>query len=314
MARHIEFLDRGVVNSNYQVDLGPGSSDKAKLSGVWPPWPATVRLRLTRSAEATDREAAIARLLAGRNPTLAPTELASERLDVPEPHTASLWSWLVGASLEELTLDHAGQVLLAVDLAAALGQLHDETLHGFGRLNPDLTVARAPGFDRPALRWLDDLARRIAVRLENPAHGLAPAVVSRLKLAVARAMAPLWSLAPVAGTLVHGDLSSGNIIIRMDDGHPRLAGLLDWEMARSADPVVDAVSADFELTPRWPVLAAHLIERLRTMTPEQWDRRFDLASMPLLLDSRMVARVRHAELLLVRLDVRLNAIIEAWAG
>lgn len=302
-ARHIEFLEGGVVNSNYRVDLVPASPDQ----------PLQVRLRLTRSPVATDREAALATRLAMAYPGLVAQPLAFERYTEPEVHIASLWSWIEGSALEELSLDAAAQESLADELAVALRQVHGETVEGFGRLQVDLSVANAPGFDRPAARWLDDLARRIAVRLENPAHGLPADVTSSLKLAVARAMAPLWSHASTPGSLVHGDLSAGNIIVSVLDGRPRLAGLIDWEMSRSADPAVDAASAEFELTARWPHLVARLIHQLREQTPDNWDRRFDLAAVPLLLDARMVARVRCSTPLTSQVDRRLLAIIERWA-
>ena len=302
-ARHIEFLDRGVVNSNYRVDLNTVSPDQ----------PNTVRLRLTRSREATDRETALATRLSAAHAGLAARPLASDHYSAPEAHTASLWSWIEGDALEEATLPPAAEESLGDQLAEALHRLHGEMVDGFGRLEVDLRVANAPGFERPAARWLDDLARRLAVRLENPAHGLTPEFASRLKVAVARAMASLWSKAPRTGSLVHGDLSAGNIIIKLHEGRAHLAGLIDWEMSRSADPAVDAASAEFELSARWPHLVTRLLDRLRERTPDDWDRRFDLAAMPLLLDARMVARVRHSVPLTERVDARLLAIVDRWS-
>jgi aminoglycoside phosphotransferase (APT) family kinase protein len=291
-ARHIEFLDRGVVNSNYRIDLeGPGTG------------PGTLRLRLSRSGEATAREAA----LALRLPFAAPRCLVSEPIDLPEPHVASLWTWLDGTTLEDAPGDDAA---LGDDLARRLLDLHEVTLPGFGRLLPDLTPANAAGFARPAARWLDDLAHRLAVRLENPAHGFDAAALSAVRTAVARAMAPLWSRPVARACLVHGDLSPGNLVIGPDG---RLAGLIDWEMARAADPAVDAASLDFELAPRWPDLAARALERLAAHSPEDWERRLDLARVPLLIDARMVARARHSATLLERVDVGLEALIARWS-
>ncbi|MDZ4803619.1 MAG: aminoglycoside phosphotransferase family protein [Candidatus Eisenbacteria bacterium] len=303
-ARHIEFLERGVVNSNYRVDLIPASTDQ----------PKQVRLRLTRRPEATGREAALTTRLLAAHPGLVARPLAFESCVEPEAHIASLWTWIEGATLEEMSLDAGAEESLGDELAAALHDVHGETVEGFGRLKADLRVADAPGFDRPALRWLDDLARRIAVRLENPAHGLAPDALSPLKLAVARAMAPLWSVPSTSGSLVHGDLSAGNILVSLQDGRPRLAGLIDWEMCRSADPAVDAASAEFELSTRWPILAKRLSENLRAQTPDNWDRRFDLAAVPLLLDARMVALVRHSAPLTERVDARLAAMATRWSN
>lgn len=302
-ARHIEFLEGGVVNSNYRVDLIPARPDQ----------PDQVRLRLTRSSEATDREAALATLLSAHMGLVA-RPLAFDRYTEPEAHTASLWSWIDGSALDEMSFDVAAQESLGDELAAALQVIHGETVDGFGRLQVDLSVARAPGFDRPASRWLDDLARRTAVRIENPAHGLSPGITARLKLAVARAMAPLWPIAPTRGSLVHGDLSPGNIIVGREPGQPRLAGLIDWEMSRSADPAVDAASAEFELGTRWPHLVTRLIRHLRNQTPDQWDRRLDLAAVPLLLDARMVARVRCSAPLTERVDMRLDELIDRWSS
>lgn len=299
-ARHIEFLDRGVVNSNYRVDLAPGEAPPVP-SAEAPP--ATLRLRLSRSAEATTREAA----LAGRLPIAAPRLLVSEALTTPEPHVASLWTWLDGATLEEQPRDDAA---LGEELAERLIRTHEVTFPGHGRFLPDLAVANAAGFDRPAARWLDDLAHRLAVRLENPAHGLDTAAVSALRTAAARAMAPLWSRPAAPGCLVHGDLSPGNLVVGPDG---RLVGLLDWEMARAADPAVDAASIDFELSERWPQLASRALERLAVHSPVDWERRLDLARLPLLVDARMVARVRHSAPLLARVDDKLEAIVSRWS-
>ncbi|HEX7878992.1 MAG TPA: phosphotransferase [Candidatus Eisenbacteria bacterium] len=292
-ARHIDFLDRGVVNSNYRVDLEPTDSG-----------PTTVRLRLSRSAEATAREAA----LADRLPDGTPRCLVTEACDAPEPHVASLWTWLEGRTLEEHPNDSAG---LGDDLADFLLPVHATTFPGYGRLTPGLDVANAPGFHRPSARWLDDLAHRVAVRLENPAHGLAPDMTLALRTAAARVMAPLWSRPPAPGSLVHGDLSPGNIIIAPDGC---AVGLLDWEMARAADPAVDAASIDFELADRWPLLAARALERLAAGSPDEWERRLDLARLPLLIDARMVARVRHSAPLLERVDARLDSLVSRWSG
>jgi aminoglycoside phosphotransferase (APT) family kinase protein len=290
-ARHIEFLDGGVVNSNYRVDLDPEAPTR------------TVRLRLSRSAEAAAREAA----LAGRIDFPVPRWLAAESVAGPEPHTASLWSWIDGTPLDERNVDDTAT---GARLAEALGRAHDVTFEGHGRLHPDLAVANAAGFARPAARWLDDLAHRLAIRLENPAHGLEPARVAAVRAASARAMAPLWSRPAAPGRLVHGDLSPGNILL---DAAGRVSGLLDWEMARAGDPAVDAASIDFELSERWPRLAAGALAALETRTPDEWPRRLDLARLPLLLDARMVAVARRSSPSLARVDERLEAIVARWA-
>lgn len=45
--------------------------------------------------------------------------------------------------------------------------------------------------------------------------------------------------ASASTTIVHGDYRLGNVMFRLDRGHPELAAILDWEMATLGDPLAD---------------------------------------------------------------------------
>ena len=126
-----------------------------------------------------------------------------------------------------------------------------------------VTTALPSRFDAPPLRRklvfaaVDALAALHAVPLEGPLaqigrpDGYLARQVSRFAaLAERDPVRPLPEIARLAGWLrertpetrrqsvVHGDFRLGNIIYS-DDSEPRIAAVLDWEMATAGDPLAD---------------------------------------------------------------------------
>lgn len=320
------FIPRGVVNSNYCVELMPVSSAV----------PARVLLRLSRSGEGALREGAIGAMPGGLPGCLIPRLLGSEMVERPEPHRRSLFNWIDGRPLDAVAPDGdppGGSLPAAAEaLGRALAALHGRALPAFGRLTPDLAVA-APA----AAGWWEDLTRRAGSRLDNPAHGLERRRLDGTRGGFARLVERASAGPPIMPALVHGDLSPGNIILDDAGGSdvaagapgPGLRGLVDWEMARAADPAHDLASLRFELGGRWPVFARLVelsyLEAARDRRraeggisgpgfPGDWDLRVALASIPILLDARMVAQRRRDRGALDRVDALLAAALTGGAG
>lgn len=305
----VEFLERGVVNTNYRIDLLPAGGGAAG--------PDRLRLRLSRSGDGPLREGAIAGALGDSLGVALPRLLATEWADAPEPHRRSFFSWIEGIPLDDwLRRATPGECDVATGLGRALAALHRTAGPAFGRIGPDLAPVTAP--DRPAAtRWVDELGRRLAPRFDNPAHGLDRAALTVLRGAFERASAPLQAELEILPALVHGDLSPGNLLVCPGTGRAAgLAGWLDWEMSRLADPALDLASLRFEIGEAAPWFAADVEEAYRLAAgPARlagWERRVDLAGLPMLLDARMVAHRRRSAAQTARIDRRLAAFTRRW--
>jgi aminoglycoside phosphotransferase (APT) family kinase protein len=302
-ATAIDFLDRGVVNSNYRVSLSDARGEPA----------APLLLRLSRSVAGAEREATLARQLALRLPGLVAAPLALSREAEPEPHAARLVEWIDGVPLDEAAPGGDTEALLpaACDLGEALRRLHEERPAAYGRLAADGGVVLPPEGAPPT--FAAEIGRRIHLRLENPAHGLAEEVREQLEDLLERLAETAAEGETGAPSLVHGDLSPGNILLRREGDAWRLAGLIDWEMARAAHPAVDEASLVFEAGTRWPRFTAEVFRTASGGRPDAdvgTGAPFDLALLLVLLDARMVALVRRSEPLLASVDARLQALAD----
>lgn len=305
VASEVEYIDRGVVNSNYRVALRwPDGTDG----------PGRVLLRLSRSDEGPRREGAVARRVNTARPDLAPSLLATETGERPERHRRSFFSWIEGRPIADVP---AGASLerVAVELGTALAAFHRLDPGAFGPLD---TEGR-PAAGRSTARWADDLMRRVTRRLDNPAHGLAEPAGARLRAAFARNLGSLADDVLPPAALVHGDLSPGNILVRESGADWTLAGLVDWEMARADDPAADLATLQIEAPARLRefVTATEAAYRVALATAglearlHRWACRKALAAIPGLLDARMVAVRRAAFDTQARIDGDVAVALEA---
>lgn len=307
-AGSVEFLEGGVVNTNYRIDLLPAGAGAAG--------PDRLRLRLSRSNDGPLREGSIAVKLGDRLGVPVPRLLATEWAEPPDPHRRTFFSWIDGVPLDEwLRRGAPGEHDVAVGLGRAMAALHRTMGPAFGRMGPDLVPLIRPG-QSATTRWADEVLYRVAPRLDNPALGLDSASAAALRHAVERAIAPVSDL-DIAPALVHGDLSPGNLLVRAGRGSAAgLAGWLDWEMARFADPAVDLASLRFEVAESAPGFVSAVEEAYDRANDSgsrpEWERRIDLAGLPMLLDARMVACRRRSARLKERIDRRLSRFARRW--
>lgn len=206
-------LNRGLRNTNY------------RLTVVGAPSPLALRLYVADPA-ACAREAAILTHVAGRVP--APRVLG---MDAAADPPYALLEWLEGEPLDEVLHDcDAGT---ALDLAAACGTvlaaIHETRFPAPGFFGPDLSV------ERPMPHW----ARAIEAALDGPAGGsLGPETAARVRRVVRSNLdqvEPIWSEA----ALVHADFKPWNLLARQEAGTWNVCGVLDWEFACAASPLLD---------------------------------------------------------------------------
>jgi aminoglycoside phosphotransferase (APT) family kinase protein len=206
-------LNRGLRNTNY------------RLTVVGAPSPLALRLYVADPA-ACAREAAILTHVAGRVP--APRVLGTDTTADP-PY--ALLEWLDGEPLDEVLRDcDAGT---ALDLSAACGTvlaaIHETRFPAPGFLGPDLSV------QRPMPHW----ASAVEAALDGPAAAsLGPGPAARVRRVVQSSLdqvEPIWSEAALA----HADFKPWNLLARQEAGTWNICGVLDWEFACAASPLLD---------------------------------------------------------------------------
>jgi Ser/Thr protein kinase RdoA (MazF antagonist) len=203
----------GLRNTNY------------RLTVVGAPSPLALRLYVADPA-ACAREAALLTHVAGRVP--APRVLGTDTTADPP---FALLEWLEGEPLDEVLRDcDAGT---ALDLAAACGTvlaaIHETRFPAPGFLGPDLSV------QRPMPHW----APAVEAALDGPAGAsLGPAPAARVRRVVQSSLdqvEPIWSEAALA----HADFKPWNLLARQEAGIWNICGVLDWEFACAASPLLD---------------------------------------------------------------------------
>jgi fructosamine-3-kinase len=127
---------------------------------------------------------------------------------------------LPGVCLGGLNLEPADRADIEAELAGALAELHSHTGTRWGGIG---TADQSAG-------WAELFGARLAEAGAQPAlaERLAPDVLLRIDDAIELARPALRD--PGRPTLVHGDVWDGNMMVDQDDGHWRLAGLLDPDL------------------------------------------------------------------------------------
>jgi len=136
-----------------------------------------------------------------------------------------------GKPLREVLPDYQNFVL--EDFPRFLQDLHSTSLERFGFLGGD-------GIDGPTYGTWRAYLRRILCRTLAQERGLGRALgtkrILRLQEMFRRVSAQTSEIRP---RLCHGDIRSANILITTGPHAPRLAAVVDWEFAESADPLWD---------------------------------------------------------------------------
>jgi len=207
--------------------LGGGHSNtnvRVRLDGA----PRNVVLRLyQRDPVQMHKEAAIARLVAGRVPAPAYLHCGTR---ATSGQSYAVVEWIDGVPLQPL-VRHAREDQLAVaahDIGHALAAIHSFTFPQAGFLDGALNITPFPGGASNA-GFLETIFSGIAgerLGLELAAEVIAFAKANEQHAAV-------WNDPP---RLTHFDFGSSNILVRDDFS---LAGVVDWEFAAAASPVAD---------------------------------------------------------------------------
>jgi aminoglycoside phosphotransferase (APT) family kinase protein len=209
-----EIIPGGRSNLTYRLDLAGGTTVLRR-----PPLG-----RLLPTANDVSREFRVLSALADTGvPVPAPLLMCTDEEVIGAPFC--LMEYVDGVVLrtrrdgQQLTGDQAGQ--LSGMLAAMLARIHavDTTAAGLSRFGkPDGYLARQ--LARWQQQWELSATRAVPGYdrlVERLAAGLPPSA---------------------EGTLVHGDFRLDNTLVRLD-GRPRIAAVVDWEMATQGDPLAD---------------------------------------------------------------------------
>ncbi len=130
-----------------------------------------------------------------------------------------------------LAADDAAQQALGLDLVDALVEIHRVDWQPF----VDAGIGRPAGYlERQLRRWV---GQREGIQAAVAAAGGTARELPDYDAVRdwLRAHLP----AEVQPALVHGDYKLDNVIVARDGGHPRVAAVVDWEMATVGDPRAD---------------------------------------------------------------------------
>jgi aminoglycoside phosphotransferase (APT) family kinase protein len=211
-----EVLGGGLANTNLAVRCADGAR-----------W--VVRI-YQRAPHEHAKEAAIARLLAGRVPV-------AEYVHVEPPgglleHAWALVRWVDGAPMDRLALDGRHDALLtaAAEAGRILATLQSIRMPAPGFLAPDLTVPDPMCLTPDVyMSWMEDaLVTRHALKL-------LPEKTARRLQRFLGSWVPASSALSEERSLVHSDFNGANILT--DSG--RILAVIDWEFAFSGSTLSD---------------------------------------------------------------------------
>lgn len=209
-------LEGGMVNTAYRLEF-----DRA-------PHRAVVKLH-RRDSDGLAAEARALEYLAAETACPVPRVYVYDGSARLIPYTFLLLELVPGVCLKDLELDPTERAEIDAQLADMLGELHNHTRSTWGAIDAD---------DEPR-SW----AELFEVRLRGTraqatvAERLTPEVLAQVDQAIDLARSMLGDSG--TPTLVHGDIWDGNMMVRLEDGHWRLTGLLD--------PSLEFADVEFEL-------------------------------------------------------------------
>ena len=168
----------------------------------------------------------------------APAPIHSSRADTSG--TGFHWlleEWRPGAFFEPARLSVRDQLGIVTALGHCLRQLHSVAVTGFGPLQTtQLTATYAT--------WQAWLAQQQAAIADSCVAG---EITAAMLPALAAANDLLAVTAPAMAVLCHGELSSGNILVRGS----QLSALIDWEGALGCDPAYDVANLFTTMSHSW---------------------------------------------------------------
>lgn len=217
-----EPLSGGLANTNYRVMLA-GRDE-----------PVVLRL-YTRDETACAREAALARLVAGRVPVAE--VLYADPAGAVGGQPYAVLRWVEGVKLERLLAedDVSDMGGMARAVGATLAEIHSFGFPRSGNLGPDLAVTEPLGTPREMTEGhVGELLREPLVR-----ERLGGDLTARVE-ALLREQASALDTIVEPMTLVQADYKAQNLLLRRDsDSGWRMAAVLDWEFAHAGTPLLD---------------------------------------------------------------------------
>lgn len=243
---------RGLRNSNYRLTVARA--------------PSPVALRIyVADPSACAREAAVIGEVDGRVPVAR--VLATDTASQPP---FAIMEWLDGELLDDVLhdCDVATALELAADCGTALAAIHQTRFPSPGFLE----VRRGRlAIEMPMPAWTPTVLEA----LEGVAgERLGPGLADRVRFVAesgSHEIEPIWREA----VLVHGDFKPGNLLVRQAAGRWRICGVLDWEFACAATPLLDFATFLRDERAHPPGFGAAFADAYRTaggVLPTGWRR------------------------------------------
>lgn len=141
----------------------------------------------------------------------------------------------------EATLTETELYAIYAEMGAILRRINDVTLDSFGYIGPNGVWTEYPSNRSYMSAQLDRKLKEFCTR------GGDPALAERLRANVI-ARQHLFDAA-IAPRLCHYDFHAGNVLVT-PQGEPHISGIVDFENATSADPLMDIAKALYYFTPK----------------------------------------------------------------
>ncbi len=209
-------LEGGMVNTAYRLEF-----DR-------PPHRAVVKLHRSDS-DSFAAEARALEYLAAETACPVPRVYWHDGSARVIPYAFVLLELVPGVCLKDLDLEPTERAEVDAQLADVLAELHNHTRATWGAVDAD--------DDSRSWAELFEARLRAARAQATVVERLTPDVLAQVDRAIDLARPVLRDSG--RPTLVHGDVWDGNMMVRVEDGHWRLTGLLD--------PSLEFADVEFEL-------------------------------------------------------------------